>query len=459
MGRHCKDIEMNYGIPTAPLAQEHIVRYVRGWDFEYSNGMPLRFTGLPTPLAGMDEPVLLSFLEGDDPTTGIPVKQSIVDALTAPLTADEMFAGMPEQPAAPPETLTFASEEEAQEYFKSQDWTDYLPIVLPTPERVQAMLAGTSHAADEIIKTVTWPAGNRDMTVEKVAIYAVMAGAKPEHFPAILAVATAAPMGNSTTSMANVIIFNGPIIDELNINCGSNAMGPYAEANAVIGRAFTIISKTVGGLHGPNAPLEDWLGDKTTFSSLGSSLQYNNICIGENEDELPPGWDSLGVQLGFEASDSIVTVGTGWSYISSVGECMTYFPAHEWIADYMRGLSGFGGACIFIDPSVADILYEVYDFTSKEMLSEYFVQNVIKTTRELWENGVYATFNASNALAGIEPYLTWYNDWLYAGGNTIIHPYDNAQNIKIVVVGGVQNTCWFATDFRPSRGILISDWE
>lgn len=425
---------------------------------EYSNGMPLRFTGVPLPVAGADEAMIEGYLEGDDPTTGIPVKQSIVDALTAPLTDDEKLSGMPEQPAAPDRYLYFDTEEEAQEYFKYMDWTDYLPVTLPTVERVEAMLAGTSHAADEIVKTVTWPAGARDMTVEKVAICAVMAGAKPEYFPAILAVASSAPMGNSTTSMANTIIFNGPIRNEIGINCGANAMGPYAEANAVIGRSFVIVSKTVGGLHGPNAPV-DYMGGLTTFSTMGSGIQYNNLCIGENEEMLPDGWLPLHVQLGFEPTDSVVTVGTGWSYVSSVGECMTYFPAQEWIADYMRGLSGFGGACIYMDPSVAEILSEVYDFSSKEMFSEYICQNVVKTTRELWENGVYATFNASNAQQGLEPYLTYWNDWKNGNGDMLIHPYDNPQNIKVVVVGGKKNTIWFATDFRPSAGVNIADWE
>lgn len=454
MGRHCKDLELNYGLPTAPVGQATVVPYARNWDFEYSNGMPLRFTAIPTPVAGMNEEIIKGYLDGNDPTTGKPVKESIVDALTAPLTEEEKFSGMPEQPAEPPRYLTFDSEAEAQEYFKSQDWTDYLPVTLPTEARVQAMLSGTSHSPDEIVKTVNWPAGARDMTVEKVAICAVMAGAKPAHFPAILAVASQAPMGNSTTSMANTIIFNGPLVEELGINCGSNAMGPYAEANAVIGRAFTIVSKTVGGLHGPNAP-----GELTTFSSLGSGLQYNNLCIGENEEELPDGWDPLHVQLGFDEEESVVTVGTGWSYISSFGETQTEFPPQEWIADYMRGLSGFGGATIYMDPTVADILSRVYGFNSKEMLSEYFTQNVEKTIREFWENGGTCTFMAPTAKEGIEPYHTWYTEWQEGNGDKFINPYNNAQNIKIIVTGGMKNTTWFATDFRPSQGVNIDSWK
>jgi len=421
----------------------------------YSNGMPLRYTAVPTPVAGMSPAVLLQYLNGNDPTTGKSVKQSIVDALTAPLTADEQISGMPAEAQEPPRYLPADTEENIQAYFKSQDWTDYLPVTLPTEERVQAMLTGTSHPADEIMKTVTWPGGARVMTVEKVAIYAVMAGASPEHFPAILAVATNAPYGNSTTSMANTIIFNGPIRNELNINYGSNAMGPYAEANSVIGRSFTIVSKTVGGLHGPNAP-----GGRTHFATMGSPVQYNNLCIGENEELLPAGWLPLSQQLGFEPTDSVVTVGTGWTLISSVGEAMTLFPVHEWMADYASATTGWGGLCMYIDPSIAAILSEVHGFSSKEMLSEYFSQNIEKTVTDYWQNGVVATFNASNALQGLEPYYGWYTAWQEGrGDDIIIKPFDVPGNIKIVVVGGVQNTIFFVTDFRPSRGINIADWE
>jgi hypothetical protein len=315
------------------------------------------------------------------------------------------------------------------------------------------MLAGTSHAADEIIKTVTWPGGARVMTVEKVAICAVMAGAKPAYFPTILAVATNAPYGNSTTSMANTIIINGPIRNEIGVNYGSNAMGPYAEANATIGRSFTLVSKTVGGLHGPNAP-----GGKTTFSGLGSGLQYNNLCIGENEEMLPAGWDPLHVQLGYEVSDSVVTVGTGWTYISSVGEAQSAFPPQEWIADYASATTGWGGMCVYLDPSVARILSEVYGFSTKEMFSEYLSQNVEKTVKDYWQNGVVGTFNASNALQGLEPYHEWYTAWQTGNGDMIIKPFDNPQNLKVVVVGDGQTT-FFVTDFRPSRGINIADWE
>jgi len=76
------------------------------------------------------------------------------------------------------------------------------------------MLKGTSHKPDEVIKTLDWPGGKREVTVERVATCAVMAGAKREYLPVILALANHIPFGNSTSSMANIIVVNGPIRDE-----------------------------------------------------------------------------------------------------------------------------------------------------------------------------------------------------------------------------------------------------
>jgi hypothetical protein len=81
-------------------------------------------------------------------------------------------------------------------------------------------------------------------------------------------------------------------------------MGPHNEANSVIGRAYTLMSKTMGGLH----------SGKTTWSSLGSTMQHNNVCIAENEQALPEGWEPLDLQMGFKPNDSVITVGIGWFY-------------------------------------------------------------------------------------------------------------------------------------------------
>ena len=209
--------------------------------------------------------------------------QAIVDGLTSPLTEKEKYAGKPQDAKVEPRLLKPDTEDNLQQYFKDNDLTDYLPIILPTEERVAAMLKGTSQKPDKVVKVVNWPGGKRSMTVEKVAVCAVMAGAKPEHFPLILALSTYVPFGNSTSSMANMILVNGPVRNQVKMNSKLNVMGPHNEVNSVLGRSFALLSKTAGGLH----------AGKTTFSALGSTIQYNSLCIAENEEALPAGWDPV----------------------------------------------------------------------------------------------------------------------------------------------------------------------
>ena len=369
---------------------------------------------------------------------------TIVEALTKPLTDKEKISGDPPEAKQEPRLLPPDTENNLQRLFKEKDWTDYLPVTLPTETRVAAMLKGTSHKPDEIVMTINWPGGSRPMTVEKVAVCAVMAGASPEYFPLILALSTAVPFGNSTTSMANMIVVNGPIRNELKMNYGGNAMGPHNEVNATVGRTFTLLSKTAGGLH----------AGKTTWSSLGSNLQYNNLCIAENEEALPEGWLPLHVQMGNKPTDSVVTVGTGWSYISSVGEVQISYPAQMLIRDYMRALSGQGGATIVMDPTVAALLRDTQGFKTKSELSQWLADNVEKTVASFFGNGVIATFSASLAFQGLEPYSTW----MKLPPETLVKPF-NARQIQVLVVGGEIQTTWFVTDFRLGRGVLIDSWK
>jgi hypothetical protein len=432
-------------IPTVAGAGANIVGYATGYDFLYSNGMPIRYVGFPFPVAGQPKAVHHRYVfEGTDQVSGKPMMQAIVEALTKPLTEKEKISGAP--PEAKPEArlLPPDTEDNLQRLFKEKDWTDYLPVNLPTELRVAAMLKGTSHKPDEVVKTINWPGGSRPLTVEKAAVCAVMAGAKPEYFPLILAIATEVPFGNSTTSMANMILVNGPIRNELKMNYRGNAMGPHNEVNATVGRTFTLLSKTVGGLH----------AGVTTWSSLGSNLQYNNLCIAENEEELPQGWDPLHVQTGRQRTDSVVSVGTGWSYISSVGEVQRSYPAQMLIRDYMRALSGQGGATIVMDPTVAALLKDTQGFNTKSDLSQWLAQNVEKTVASFFGNGVIATFAASLAFQGLEPYATW----MKGPQETLIKPF-NAKAIQVVVVGGKIQTTWFVTDFRVGRGVLIDAWR
>ncbi len=412
MSRNCKTLEQKYNIPTVGSAAANIIDYALNHNFKYTNGSPIRFISFPFPVAGQPQSVHHNYVFGsNDVVSGKPMMQAFIDALTLPLTEKEKYKGPPPDPQ--PEISRFLgpdTEENLQRLFKENDWTDYLPIILPTEERVAAMLEGTTHEPVEIIKTLDWPGGKRDITVERVATCAVMAGAKPEFLPVILALANFVPFGNSTSSMANMILVNGPIRDEIGMNYGTNVMGPHNEANSVIGRTYTIMSKTIGGLH----------SEKTTWSSLGSTMQYNNVCIAENEEGLPEGWEPFHVQMGFKPNDNVISVGVGWSYISSVVMAVQEHPVYMIMGDYMKALT-MGSATVIMDPTVADLLKESYGFKTKDELSKWFAENVEKTQ--------------------------------YPSGNKM-KAFQSPSSIKILVAGGGIQTTWFVTDFMLGPGML-----
>ena len=434
------------GVPTVATSGINIVSYALDYDFLYSNGMPIRYVAFPFPIAGQPRSVHKTYVAGTDQLSKNPLMTAIIDALTKPLTDHEKITGSSVHGEAEPRFLPPDTEENLQRLFKDKEWTDYNPIILPTEERVKRMLAGTSHKPDEVINTITFTPGRRELTVEKVAITAVMVGAKPQYMPLLLAIATRAPFGNSTSSMANTVIVNGPIRKELGMNSGTNAMGPYNEANAVVGRFFALISKTAGDLR----------NNVTAWESLGNNLQYNSMTIAENEEMLPDNWEPLHVQMGFKPEDSVATIGTGWTYISSLGEVQPAYPAHMLIADYMRSLSALGSAAtIFVDPTVAGLLKDVNGFATKQDFSKWLSEHVEKTVASYWGNGVIMTSNMAMAFQGLEPYATWHK----MPRETLIKPFNNPKTINIVVVGGAIQTTWFTTDFRLNPGVKVDDWR
>jgi hypothetical protein len=187
-----------------------------------------------------------------------------------------------------------------QDYFDAHHWTDGLPIVPPTEAAVSAMLKGTSHKPDEIVTRAMSPEG-WPVTVEKVAINGVMAGAPPEAMPVLLGAIEAFGAGHyasgvrSTNSFSFMQLVNGPIARELGMNSGTYALGPGNRANATIGRAIRLVLLNVGG---------GWPGDLDK-STLGHPGKYT-YAIAENEQDSP--WAPYHVEKGFAPDASTVFV-------------------------------------------------------------------------------------------------------------------------------------------------------
>ena len=445
MSSEAGEIEQKYHIPVVAAAGSNVVSFGIGANFKYNTGMPIRYVGVPFPFSGQPRSVLKSYIEGKDTVSGKPMMQAIVEGLTKPLTDEERMSGIPAESVPEPRLLPADTEDNLQRLFKDRNWTDYNPVIIPTEERVAAMLKGTSHKPDEIIKSAAGTFGTRrPFTVEKVAVLAVMAGAKPEYFPVILALSSLVPYQDSTTSIAQMIVVNGPIRKEIDMNSGLGALGPNNDANSVVGRSMTLIHKIIQGYD----------EGVTGFASLSNPLRYDNLCFAENEEALPEGWQPLHVQTGHKPTDSVVTIFTGWNFINSTGWVEQHYAPQMLMRDYMSTLSGMS-ATLIMDPSVVELLSSVQGFATKEKLAEWLSQNVQKTAQSYWGNSIVSSMLGPLGSQGLEPYATWKK----VPGDTLIKPFTSARNIHAVVVGGKTASVWFATDFMPEKSASIDAWR
>ncbi len=446
MSRFAGTLERQYGIPTVSLSNENIVSFGIGAHFKYSTGMPLRFVGVPYPFTGLNNENLKSYLEGKDRITGNPVMQAIVDCLTKPLTAEEKKSGIPAEAASEPRFLSPDTEDNLQRLFKDKGWTDFNPVILPTEERVKVMLKGTSHKPDELIKKESGTFGtNRPFTVEKVAIIAVMAGARSEYLPAILALSSQVPYMDSTTSNAIMVLLNGPVRKQIGMNSGEGALGPTAEANSVIGRAMTLI----------HAIIQGYQEGVSGFSSLSNPLRYNNVTIAEAEEALPEGWKPIHVQMGFKPEESVLTLFSGWNFVNCSGSVVEHYAPQLLMRDFARVLAATGSATIIMDPSVAKLLKNTQGFQTKEALSEWLSRNAEVPAEVYWANSIVSGMMAPLGKQGLEPYAGWQR----VPGGTLIKHLPNPRNIRTVVVGGETASVWFITDFMAGRGVSIDAWR
>jgi hypothetical protein len=439
------EIEQKYRIPVVAAAGSNVVAFGIGANATYNTGMPIRYVGVPFPFSGQPRSVLKGYIEGKDTVSGKPMMQAIIEGLTQPRTEHERMSGIPPEAQPEPRLLAADTEDNLQRLFKERCWTDFNPVIIPTQERVAAMLKGTSRKPDEIVKSAAGTFGTRrPFTVEKVAVLAVMAGAKPEYFPVILALASMVPYQDSTTSIAQMIVVNGPIRKEIDMNSGLGALGPNNDANSVIGRSMTLIHKIIQGYD----------EGVTGFASLSNPLRYDNLCFAENEEALPQGWEPLHVQMGHKPTDSILTIFTGWNFINSTGWVEQHYAPQMLMRDYMSTLSGMS-ATLIMDPSVAELLNDVQGFKTKDMLGEWLSQNVEKTAASYWGNSIVSSMLGPLGAQGLEPYASWKK----VPGETLIKPFTNPKSIRAVVVGGKTASVWFATDFMPEKGTSIDAWR
>ena len=184
---------------------------------------------------------------------------------------------------------------------EARGWGDGLPVVPPTPERVARMVEGAGLASNAEIGLM--PPRQGVITVEALAVNAVMAGCHPAYMPVLLTAARAVlepefslhAIQATTHPVAPLIIVNGPIVEEIGLNAEYGCFAPGNRANATIGRAMRLMLLNVGGA-------SPGVLDRAT---QGSPAKYA-FCIAENEAASP--WEPLHVERGFSPDESAVTL-------------------------------------------------------------------------------------------------------------------------------------------------------
>ena len=237
--------------------------------------------------------------------------------------------------------------------YRERRWTDGLPIVPPTTERVERMLRHTSRQRYDLVALIAPAYGAA--TVERIAINAVMAGCDPEYLPVLIAAceAVAEPGFNlqgiqaTTNPVAVWLILNGPVAKALAVNAGFNCIGQGTWSNATLGRAMRLVLQNIGGA---------FPGDMDR-ATQGQPAKYT-FCCAENEDESP--WEPLHVERGFARACSTVTVvgaeGTmnmnthskeGMELARVIADTMAHPPSNE----YVHG----GEPWLIVSPEHAEI--------------------------------------------------------------------------------------------------------
>jgi hypothetical protein len=407
-------MEANLGKPTAPIIVSSFKDQVT--ENAAKKGMPgLRVTFVKGPVWGKTpEQLRQAIVENKDPVSGRPVMQEIVDSLTKQLSSEEKKTGEIKQSAGP-ERFT-ETPENLQQMFMEKRMTDFLPVVMPTEEKVAEMLKATSHRPDEVVAKMAptfevfeaW-----SYTVKTVAINAVMAGAKPEYFPLILAVASTGKEGISVSdnSFVEMLVVNGPIRDEIKLNYEIGAMGPYAHANTTIGRAWNLLS-----INGGNCGKVG----TTYMGTVGNPMNLINIVIAENERDSP--FAPFSVRKGFKPTDNVVSLFEGWGVLSAKNwrynnwsKDMNY---PQTIKDIFYDQDLLFGACAVLSPPIAN-----------------FVKD-----------------------AGYES-IEKFTDWLMKPPEGQKPHFRNANQMAVIVTGGSNNNYYSIGGMRYLRSVQIDKWR
>jgi hypothetical protein len=390
----------------------------------YNAGMPgLRIQYFRGPVwAKTNEQLKKQIVEGNNPITGGPVMKELVEKLTQPLTAKEKNPGVLKR-EIPPATYT-GTPAELQKLFLEKRYTDFMPIILPTEELVDQMLQATSHGPDEQLGKMnpgseageTWT-----YTVKVAAINAVMAGAKPEYFPVILAIGSAgmSAVNVSDNGFAAGAVINGPIRDEIGLNYDIGAVGPYAQANTTIGRAWSLLS-----INGGNCGKVG----TTYMGTVGNPMNAINIIMAENEEKSP--FKPFSVRRGAKPGENVVTLLMGWGILSAAN-----WKANAWGPDmnypqiikdiYNQQSPGLFGTFVVLSPPIADFVRDA-GYDTVEKLTAFVTD--AGAAKPAVPEGRRSSFR-------------------------------RGPNFNLIVTGASNNNYWMIGGLMPTSSVKIDDWR
>ena len=419
------------GLPGVVLSFETLLEDAEG--AAERQGVPLRVVSVPYP------PEAITGEEWEE------IADLTDRALTNPPLGEEARTGP--SPAPRPERIAFrGGHDDCLDFFYNQGWTDGLPIVPPTEERLAAMLKGTGHAPEEVVTATMWPEA-WEATVEKVALNGVMAGCRPEHLPVLLAAVEAfgqediSAQVRSTNSFCFMQVVNGPIRNEIGMNAGTSALSPGNRANAAIGRALRLFVLNLGGGRvGLNL-----------MANLGNVGLYS-FCLPENEEESP--WEPLSVDLGYRAGESVLTIFSGgWFH---AGNFISQ-PLEE-LARTMAWTEHPTGMVALMAPPRARSLAE--QKMTKARVREVLWREAKRTIAEFRANPWYKVF--------IEPSLEgkvldgkvdiWPREYLTMARDEVV-PVFPRTGVQVVVVGGQASPMMQGWHMERPLSASIDKWR
>lgn len=320
---------------------------------------------------------------------------------------------------------------------------DGLPVIPPTEERVAAMLGDLD--PDTALGEV--PPRNWGATLGNLAVNAVLAGCRPEHFPVVLAAVRAmltpefdlGAIQATTHPAAPLLVVHGPVARRLGVNGATGALGPGFEANAVIGRALRLILINVGGARP---------GEADT-STQGGPAKFT-YCMAENVEQSP--WPEFHTTRGFDAEQSAVTVYAGEAP-HNVNDHESATPERnlDIVADVLRGLGqnswylaqdGYNDVVVVLGPEHARLAASAG--MTRADVQEYLFAKARRTIAELMGGGMW----------GMRDWLPWMEE-LASDSAATLAPVRRREDILLLVAGGPGKHSAVIPGYGASRSVTV----